>query len=150
MCGGRRLELIDDNGLALGRLRLLRGHGANTVNTSSSISSIGILELRLRLRLRLRLCLLWCWGLQIRSLALIARPGSPRLVRPRELAADGGHGDLQVIFFLEELLYVLQLQVWLLFEEGDDFLSVILSARRRDSQPWPGMASPGPAWPGLA
>lgn len=61
-------------------------------------------------------------GLQVGPFAFVAWPPGPGVVRSGELAADGGHGDAEIELGLQKVLDVLQLQVWVLVEEGDDFL----------------------------
>lgn len=61
-------------------------------------------------------------GLQIGPFALVAWSPCPGVICPRELAADGGHGDGEIILALQKVLDVLELQVGVLVEEGDDSL----------------------------
>lgn len=65
----------------------------------------------------------WCFqGLQVGPFAFVAWPPGPGVVCSGKLAADGGHGHGQVVLGLQKVLDVLQLQVGVLVEEGDDFL----------------------------
>ena len=64
-------------------------------------------------------------GLQFGPFALVAWPPCPGVVCPRELAADGGHGDGEGVLALQKVLDVLELQVGVLVEEGDDSLGRI-------------------------
>lgn len=66
------------------------------------------------------LLLLLC--LQIRSRVLVPRPPRPGMAGPRELAADGRHGDMEIELLLQELLDIFQLEIVVLLEEGDDSL----------------------------
>lgn len=40
----------------------------------------------------------------------------------RQLATDGGNGDMQVEFLLQEFLNIFKLEVVVLFEKGDNSL----------------------------
>lgn len=60
------------------------------------------------------------------------------MIRPRQLAADGGDGDVEIELLLQELLDVLELEIIVLLEEGDDSLQCgarddLESARRPES-----------------
>lgn len=64
----------------------------------------------------------WFRRLQVRPFAFVAGPPGAGVVCSGELAADGGHGDVEIVLGLQEVLDVLQLQVGVLVEEGDDSL----------------------------
>lgn len=64
----------------------------------------------------------WFRGLQVGPFAFVAWPPGPGMICSRKLAADGGHGDAEIVLGLQEVLDVLQLEVRVLVEEGDDSL----------------------------
>lgn len=61
-------------------------------------------------------------GLQVGAFAFVAWSPGPGVVCPGELAADGGYGNGEIVLCLQEILDVLQLQVRVLVEKGDDSL----------------------------
>lgn len=64
----------------------------------------------------------WFQRLQVGPFAFVAWPPGAGVVCPGELAADGGHGDGEIVLGLQEVLDILELQVGVLVEEGDDSL----------------------------
>lgn len=49
----------------------------------------------------------WSWGLQLWPFAFVAWPPCPGVVCPGELAADGGHGNGEIVLCLQKVLDVL-------------------------------------------